>query len=296
MFKLPKLASRGRVKSCFFIVPHNHEFDMPEGHTVHRLARDHTKAFAGQKLIVDSPQGRFADEASLLTGRKMTNVLAHGKHLFYEWSPGRGARAGANLVHVHLGLYGKFRLHKNPAPEPRGAVRVRMIGTEKTFDLNGPTRCEILSKADYQKLLDRLGQDPLKQNADPEVVWNRISKSRAAIGTLLLNQSVIAGLGNIYRAEILFLLGLHPEQPGSSLSREQFDQLWKLSVDLLAIGVRYNRIITVDLSQAGKPASRLKRDERLLVYKKTRCTECNAKIRKWELGARTMYACEKCQK
>ena len=268
---------------------------MPEGHTVHRIARDHRKAFAGQKMIVGSPQGRFEEEANLLTGRKLKDVLVHGKHLFYHWTPGRGSNTGANLVHIHLGLYGKFRLHKNPAPEPRGAVRVRMIGKEKTFDLNGPTKCELLSKTDHQKLLDRLGQDPLQKNADPEAVWNRIHKSRAAIGTLLLNQSVIAGLGNIYRAEILFLLGIHPEQPGSSLSHEQFDELWRLCVDLLQVGVRYNRIITVDPAEIGKPASRLTRDERVLVYKKARCSNCNTKIRKWTLGSRTMYACEKCQ-
>jgi endonuclease-8 len=269
---------------------------MPEGHTIHRIARDHQKAFSGQKLIVSSPQGRFEEEAVKLNGRKLNKVSAHGKHLFYHWAPGRGCRSGANLVHVHLGLYGKFRLHKNPAPEPRGAVRVRMIGTRKAFDLNGPTRCELLSKSDYRKLLNRLGQDPLKPDADPEMVWNRISRSRAAIGTLLLNQSVIAGLGNIYRAEILFLLGIHPEQSGSSLSRDQFDKLWKMCVDLLQIGVRYNRIITVDPAETGKPASRLKRDETLLVYKKNQCSTCNAKIKKWTLGARTMYACEKCQK
>jgi len=269
---------------------------MPEGHTVHRIARDHEKAFAGQKMIVTSPQGRFESEADLLTGRKLKSVSAHGKHLFYHWTPKRGGSDAANMVHVHLGLYGKFRLHKNPAPEPRGAVRVRMIGKEKAFDLNGPTRCELLSKANHQKLLNRLGQDPLQLESDPEIVWNRISKSRAALGTLLLNQSVIAGLGNIYRAEILFLMGIHPEQPGTSLDRDDFDKLWKFCVDLLKIGVRYNRIITVDFSVTQKTPSRLNRDERLLVYKKSRCTRCNTKIRKWTLGSRTMYACEKCQK
>jgi endonuclease-8 len=267
---------------------------MPEGHTVHRIARDHEKTFAGQKMIVTSPQGRFKTEAELLTGRKLKHVSAHGKHLFYHWTSRRGTKA--NLVHVHLGLYGKFRLHKNPAPEPRGAVRVRMIGQEKTFDLNGPTKCELYSKTDYQQLLNRLGPDPLKPDANPELIWSRISQSRAAIGSLLLNQSVIAGLGNIYRAEILFLLGIHPEQPGNTLGRDDFDKLWKLCVDLLRIGVRYNRIITVELSSAQKTPSRLNRDERLLIYKKDRCTRCNSKVRKWTLGARTMYACEKCQK
>ena len=268
---------------------------MPEGHTIHRVARDHSKWFGGQKLIVCSPQGRFADEAEVLSGRKLVNVTAHGKHLFYNWS-GKTNKT----VHIHLGLYGKFRIHKLPPPEPRGAVRVRMIGKAKAFDLNGPTRCEILSKPEMQKLLARLGQDPLKSDADPEKVWERISRSRAAIGTLLLNQSIIAGVGNVYRAEILFLLGIHPERAGNSLNRETFDELWQLTVELLSIGAQYNKIITVNREVVkktlGKTLSKLKSSERLLCYKKRKCTTCAKKIRKWTVGARTMYACERCQK
>ena len=267
---------------------------MPEGHTIHRLARDHQKFFSGQKLIITSPQGRFESEAKKLSGKRLQSVEAHGKHLFYNFA-GR-SKSSPTRVHVHLGLYGKFRLHKNPAPEPRGAVRVRMIGEERAFDLNGPTRCEILSKPDHEKLLARLGQDPLRNDADPELAWDRIGRSRAAIGTLLLNQSIIAGIGNVYRAEILFLLGIHPERAGNELSREQFDELWELTVRLLGIGLKYNRIITVDRATAGKALSRLKSSERLLCYKKPKCVTCNRKIRKWALGARTMYACERCQK
>ncbi|MFK7767194.1 MAG: Fpg/Nei family DNA glycosylase [Mariniblastus sp.] len=265
---------------------------MPEGHTIHRLARDHSKEFVGQKMIVDSPQGRFSEEADKLNGKKLTAVEAYGKHLFYRF----GTRRSEQLVHIHLGLYGKFRLHKNPAPEPRGAVRVRMIGKNKAFDLNGPTCCEILPKAGEEKLIARLGQDPLRNDADPELVWERFSKSRSALGTLLLNQAIIAGVGNVYRADILFLLGLHPERAGNSITREEFDELWDLTVRLLRIGVKYNRIITADRSIVDKPPSRMNSRERLVCYKKTRCITCGSRIKKWTLGSRNMYACEKCQK
>ena len=264
---------------------------MPEGHTIHRIAQDHTKFFGSQKLIVTSPQGRFETEADLLTGRKLIDVTARGKHLFYNWSGRKNKR-----VHIHLGLYGKFRVHKNPAPEPRGAVRVRMIGQEKAFDLNGPTRCEILDDEGYEKLLDRLGEDPLNKDADIDKVWQRIHRSRAAMGTLLLNQSVIAGIGNVYRAEILFLLGIHPERPGNTLAREEFGKLWQLTIRLLKIGMKYNRIITVEREHVDKPLSKLPIAERVLCYKKKKCMTCGPRIRQWELGSRKMYACEKCQK
>ena len=262
---------------------------MPEGHTIHRIARDHRKWFAEQSMIVCSPQGRFQSESKILSGRKLMDMEAHGKHLFYHWS-------GKKIVHVHLGLYGKFRLHKNPAPEPKGAVRVRMIGSERTIDLNGPNRCEIINQRQFREKCAQLGQDPLREDACPDTAWHRVSRSRAAIGSLLLNQSVIAGIGNVYRAEILFLLGIHPEKPANQLNRDCFDELWNLAARLMRIGVKYNRIITVDRSQTDKPPSRMNAIERLNIYKRSHCPNCQCKVRSWELGSRLIHACLKCQR
>jgi len=171
-----------------------------------------------------------------------------------------------------------------------------MIGQLRSFDLNGPTCCELIGAKQLQEIKDRLGQDPLSDDACPDTLWERMSRSRSAIGTLLLNQSVIAGVGNVYRAEILFLLGIDPETPANQLSREQFDELWKLTVELLKTGVKYNRIITVDRQMVDKPLSRLNSSERLNVYKLPNCRRCDSKIQTWSLGNRKMYACRKCQK
>ena len=260
---------------------------MPEGHTIHRLARDHQRDFAGQHLSVSSPQGRFRSGARKLDGTLLKGVEACGKHLFYQWE--------SHILHVHLGLYGKFRRHRLPVPEPRGQVRLRMTGAERAVDLNGPTRCELITRKEQQAVFDRLGPDPLHPKADAERVWNRIHRSRAAIGTLLLNQSVIAGIGNVYRAEILFLLGINPDTPGRLLDRDEFDQLWDLSCELLKIGVRYNRIIVADPQDVGKPRSRMNRTERLLIYKKQTCSRCETPVESWLVGNRRIYACVVCQ-
>ena len=261
---------------------------MPEGHTIHRLARDHRRDFVGQNLQVSSPQGRFEVEARKLNRDRLLDTDAWGKHLFYHWKSG-------HIVHVHLGLYGKFRKHKSPPPAPHGAVRMRVVGDRKAFDLIGPTRCELIAESDKQKLLDRLGEDPLRDDADPEVVWNRISRSRAPIGKLLLNQSIIAGVGNVFRADALFDQGIHPERPGRKLSREEFDALWQRLCEFLAIGVRYNRIITADPETIGRTRGRMRKGERLLVYRKVTCPECVSAIDRWELGNRWIYACPACQ-
>lgn len=260
---------------------------MPEGHTIHRLADDHNRDFAGQQLLVCSPQGRFEDGSKKLNGQTLRSVEAIGKHLLYRWEK--------HTLHVHLGLYGKFRRHSMPLPEPRGQVRLRVIGETLAFDLNGPTACELLTVSEIKTLKNRLGADPLRTDTDPDSAWRKISRSRSSIGALLMDQSVIAGVGNIYRSEILYLLGIHPSRQGNTLSESEFMALWELTVSLLKIGKRYNRIITTHPDEIGKPRTRMNRDERLWIYKKSVCIRCSTPIQSWKIAARTVYACPTCQ-
>ncbi|MCU0711314.1 MAG: Fpg/Nei family DNA glycosylase [Pirellula sp.] len=261
---------------------------MPEGHTIHRLARDHQKWFGGKTVEVTSPQGRFSEDAKRITGKRLSSIDAHGKHLFYQFGK-------QSFLHIHLGLYGKFRLFKTPMPAPKGEVRVRLVGDTHGFDLNGPNQCELINAEQFLSLRERLGVDPLRKDSDPEVLWQKMQRSKKPLGALLLDQSVIAGVGNIYRAEILYLLRIHPARLAKAVSREEFDQLWSLTKRLLEIGVRYNRIITVTKDDVGKPLTRLSNQERLHIYKKERCPECGKAVAVTDLGARSIYYCENCQ-
>lgn len=276
---------------------------MPEGHTLHRVARDHEKLFAGQRLAVSSPQGRFAAGAAVLNGRRLDRVEAIGKHLFYHWAPQRRRKAAsgeqADALHIHLGLYGKFHLHRSRVaggwPEPRGAVRLRVEADEAAFDLNGPNQCELVDSAGYRRCVDRLGPDPLRDDADPDRAWRRIQRSKSPIGVLLMNQEVIAGVGNIYRCEVLHLLRIHPERAGKEIDRSEFDALWKKLAELMRIGVKHNRIIIAEPSEVGKPRSRMTRDERLRIYKKPACPDCGGAIDEWTIAGRKVFACSTCQ-
>lgn len=261
---------------------------MPEGHTIHRVARDHARLFRGEALQVSSPQGRFQAESAALAGQAITKIEAFGKHLVYHWS-------GGPLLHVHLGLYGKFRIHRGGAPEARGQIRLRVEAANTAFDLHGPNRCELLTGEEFQSLTARLGPDPLRKDAEPELAWRRISRSRAPIGALLLNQAVIAGVGNVYRAEILHLARISPYRMGKELSAAEFDEVWALCVSLLELGVKYNRIVVADPAEVSKPRSRMSRSERLLIYKKSECRNCGAPVRKEIVGGRAIYYCAECQ-
>lgn len=261
---------------------------MPEGHVIHRIARDHHERFSGRRLRVNSPQGRFAREADQLDGKVLRRTEAFGKHLFYHWQ-------GRQIVHVHLGLYGRFRDRPSPPPPPEGEVRLRVIARHAAFDLNGPNRCELLDAESVKKILARLGPDPLRNESDPERAWHRIRRSRAPIGSLLLDQSVIAGAGNIYRADVLFETAVHPMRPGNSLDQSEFDRIWKTLTRFMHWGLKYNRIVNAQPACVGKPRARMSRQEALLVYKKEKCLRCQGPVQSWELAGRVIYACPVCQ-
>lgn len=263
--------------------------DMPEGHTIHRAARIQRGMLAGEPVRASSPQGRFTDGARLLDDLVLTDIDAHGKHLFYRF-------ADDVLLHVHLGLFGRFMTHRSAAPEPRGAIRLRMVGHDGTVDLRGPTACEIIDADQESRLLGRLGPDPLRTDADPEQAWSRISRSRREIGALLMDQSVIAGVGNVYRAEALHVMGIHPAREARSLGRAEFDALWDTVRRMLTDGERAGRIITVTAEDAGMPRSRIPRGERTYVYRQAQCRSCGGPVTSWELAGRRAWACSGCQR
>ena len=257
---------------------------MPEGHTIHRAARDHHKILAGQKLTVSSPQGRFTDGAAILTGHLCLMVEAFGKHLLYRFDHGEA-------LHVHLGLFGRIRKRKLPLVDPRGEVRVRLVSGTHSVDINGPTICRVLGPEDVLMLTARIGPDVLRADAKPDLAFEKIAKSKAPIGRLIMDQSVMAGVGNIYRSEILWRQAVHPETPGSAISRQTFDRIWKDAKALLKIGVKRNAIITVD---GARPSTKRYR-ERVNIFAKDYCPKCKGAIRRFEISGRRTFVCETCQ-
>lgn len=259
--------------------------DMAEGHTIHRIARDHNRYLAGQRLAVSSPQGRFADGAARLDGSVLERAEAYGKNLFHYWRNGC-------IVHMHLGMAGRFLLMKSPPPAAADSVRLRLEGANRTADLIGPMRCALIEAAERDALVARLGPDVLRRDANPERAWAKIRSTRKPVGALLMDQSVVAGVGNIYRCEALFLTRISPARPGKRLNHEEFEALWALLVRLMRRGVQSNRILTLGALEPGKAET----NGRFYVYKREQCLECGSPIRAWNLMGRTAYACMECQR
>jgi len=267
---------------------------MPEGHTLHRLARLHQRRFGRAPVRVGSPQGRFTEGAAAVDGRVLRKADAWGKHLFHHYDGGR-------VVHVHLGLYGTFT--EFPAavideiPDPVGQVRMRMIGAEYGTDLRGPTRCEVIDPADVLDVVAKLGPDPLRKDADPGLAWARITKSRRPIGALLMDQTVLAGVGNVYRSELLYRHRIDPFRPGVDLVADEFDAMWADLVELMKVGLRRGKIVVMrPADDHGAPSYRTGRP-RTYVYRRALepCRICGTPVKTVELEGRNLFWCPTCQ-
>ncbi|NNU28076.1 DNA-formamidopyrimidine glycosylase family protein [Isoptericola sediminis] len=331
---------------------------MPEGHTVHRLARTLDELFAGQQVAVSSPQGRFDAGAALLDGVPFAGAEAWGKQLFCRFDAGAG---DDRWLRVHLGLYGAWTFagdgsadvvhaigaprrrigerDSTPAgppdrtsagewtpPAPRGAVRVRLLGAHAVADLTGPTACEVLTAAEKDDVVARLGPDPIRSDggrasaeAAREAFVARVRRSRVTVGQQLMDQAVIAGVGNIYRAEALFRAGLDPLRPGREVPAETLTAIWDDLVVLMRDGAGTGRIVTTrpgdrDTPPGAPPApgagargrtrqntdddpDAVPAEQAFYVYHRDGlpCRVCATPVLLKELAGRTLYWCGVCQ-
>ncbi|CAN5581783.1 formamidopyrimidine-DNA glycosylase [soil metagenome] len=322
---------------------------MPEGHSVHRIARQFGLHYVGREVAASSPQGRFASGAAQINGHVMTESKAVGKQMFLEFDNDLWLR-------VHLGMYGawdfsgditadatmasangrmgqtnqrgtvvgafedslasigaprraRLRMAEQEQlgapleefpPPPIGAVRVRLLTDATCADLRGPTACEILTPDEVQAAIDKLGPDPLVdkgRKAEDEFTATVLRKP-TPICLLLMDQSVVSGIGNVYRAELLFRARLNPFIPGRDLPEETVRALWKDWSKLLKIGVKTGQMMTMDgLSKKAYDGALAARSDRHWVYHRTGlpCRVCGTPIAMEEIGGRKLYWCPKDQ-
>jgi len=185
-------------------------------------------------------------------------------------------------------------------PEPVGQVRVRLLTDTVSADLRGPTACEVLDPAQVDAVMNRLGPDPqLDDTPEAEARFvDTVRKKPTRIGLLLMDQSVVSGIGNVYRAELLFRARINPHAPGKSLSEQSLRALWRDWAHLLAIGVNTGQMMTMDDLDGDAYVLAMKnRADRHWVYKREGlpCRVCGTHITLEEMGARKLYYCPHCQ-
>lgn len=295
---------------------------MPEGHSIHRLSHAFGELFGGTALAASSPQGRFAAGAALLDGMPLTASDAYGKQLFLGF--GGTPSAPDRWLRVHLGLYGAWTFtgtesfagpHAIGAPRrrigevevavagetgdvdddgrfvppaPRGAVRLRLIGSDGCADLTGPSACEVITGAEKRDVIAKLGPDPLRKDKGAAAEFAaRLRARRVAAGALLMDQSVAAGVGNIFRAESLFLCRVDPYRPGKDVTDDEARELWTTLRRLMRRGVR-----TGTINATGR------KTDPFFVYHHTGepCRRCGTPVSEARMQARRLFWCSGCQR
>lgn len=316
---------------------------MPEGHSVHRIARQFERSFTGPPVAVTSPQGRFAAGAEALDGHAVVQARAVGKQMFLEFDH-------ALWLRVHLGMYGawdfageiavdtlspaerggrgtgvvganedspwsigaprraRLRMAESEKlgpelaewpPPPVGAVRVRLLTATAVADLRGPTACEVQTAEEVDATIARLGPDPLVDGpAGEDAFVENVRRRNVAIGQLLMDQEVVAGIGNVYRAELLFRARLDPYRPGKDVPVELLRELWRDWSYLLGVGVETGQMLTMDgLTGDALERAKANRHDRHWVYHRAGqpCRVCGTPIATAEMATRNLYWCPKDQ-
>ncbi len=264
---------------------------MPEGHIAHFKVLEQTPHLVGVPVGVSSPNRRFETGAAALDSATVRSLQAHGKHLFYNFDARR-------VLHVHLGMNGSFDYHRGGSSgaakrsgRSRSGAWLQVSSPSLTFDLRSPKVCELVDAAARDRITAALGPDPILVDEAPRGL-GAILEMALPVGAVIVDQSVIAGIGNVYRAEILYACAIHPDRQASTLSDDDLGNMWACAVRMLRAGVADGgRIRTVDRRRDLKV-----RDSRTCyVYGQRFCARCGGLIRRWMLAGQFAYACEACQ-
>jgi endonuclease-8 len=184
-------------------------------------------------------------------------------------------------------MQGKWLRYGDPTGTPLKQVRLRLAAERAAWDLIAPSVCELLDDDGMRRVTVGLGPDPLRADADTSAAISVMASDPRPIGGVLLDQAVVAGVGNVFRNEALHAVGVDPRRPSRSLSREQLAALWAVLQSMMSRAVEDGRIITVDADdRLSLPESESRR-----VYKQQHCRDCGAPVRVDTVGGRTAYVC-----
>lgn len=278
---------------------------MPEGHVIHRLAGEFTRIFGTQRLHITSPQGRFATEAALVDGSRLERAEAFGKHLFLHFD----AASDEHIIYIHLGLIGHLRFEDREKVWGQIRLRIETLDddgssedtTNLAANLRGPQWCRLITDEEYAIAVGKIGEDPIRDDANPRQVWTKVQRSKRSIGSLLMDQKLFAGVGNIYRAEVLFRHQQSPFTPGNAIDRSVFFAMWEDLVVLMRQGVVDGEINTVRDEHTPEVMHRPARDDEhggeVYVYRRAGddCYVCGSDIAMKAYEGRNLFWCPTCQ-
>jgi formamidopyrimidine-DNA glycosylase len=240
--------------------------------------------------------------AKVLTGSRFLDLKRRGKYLVFDVQTPRSS--GASILVGHLGMTGRMYLQPRKAPLPKhAAVILELPRSNFVFE---DTRYfgAFTLRTDT---IEKLGPEPLEDSFTPDSFAKALNRSGQPIKVKLLDQTVVAGIGNIYASEALFRAGISPNSPARKLSPQQMERLWGSIRAVLLEAISFGSTVPLNhtaersedgLFYFGRAANAPRNyEERLQVYDRLDqpCYQCGSPIRRMVQAARSTFYCEKCQ-
>lgn len=263
---------------------------MPEGDTIHRVARLLGRDITGRPVV--SVSLRDQGEVAELAGREVVGVEPVGKHMLIHLARGWSVR-------VHLGMKGSWRRLHVRQRRPANATVTLVVG-ESAYVCQGAYRAELVRTSAIRRhpKLARLGPDLLAEPPDIDEAVRRARHPAHAgreIGDLLLDQRIAAGIGNVYKSEVLFECRIHPRTPVGELEPRVVRAVFEKAAELMRLNLLARRRTHVPLRRRATPSS-----QRLWVYRRggKPCLDCGTRIERFLQGdmGRSTYFCPGCQR
>lgn len=224
----------------------------------------------------------------VLINNTFKDILRKGKYLIFELKE--------HYLISHLRMEGKYFCESLPNNSKHTHVIFKL--SDNTYlsynDVRKFGKMKIIEKTDLERYFKKLGKEPKDLNLD--YLKNKISKSNKNIKTILLDQSIIAGLGNIYANEVLFASLINPKKIGKNLTDEEISKIIQTSIEIVNLAIKNGgttiKSYTSSLNQKGSYQKFLK----VHMKENKHCCNCNSIIIKEKINGRSTYYCESCQK
>lgn len=231
-----------------------------------------------------------------LLGKKLLQISRRGKYLIFEFE-------SQKYLISHLGMSGSWQTLAQPADQkiwvPLNHDHVRMELNHVWLIYNDPRRFGFLEYLENFEQLEvyfaKMGLEPLAADWQTEELWRRLKPKKQAIKVALMDQSILAGVGNIYACEVLFRLGLDPRCPADKLELGQVQKMRILLAELLESSIHFGGSSIQDFKHTTGQAGAFQK--RFSVYGRAgeKCPVCGEKIKEVKLVGRSTFWCPRCQ-
>jgi len=269
---------------------------MPELPEVETVKNELTPHIVGRRLtgvtlfwdgIVKQPSA--AEFCSRLTGQKITGLARRGKYLITSL-------AGDDLLIIHLKMSGSLLTGRDSSEPPKYTRAIMHLDNGTNVFFRDPRKFGgMWLVPDSRRVIKKLGPEPLEADFTPQVLTQRLNHRQAPVKALLCDQSVIAGIGNMYADEALYAARIHPLRTGASLSPDELARLHHVIRQILWAAIENKGASIVSYYRPGGEKGTAHFEFKVAHGRGKTCADCGRPIQRITVRNRGTYFCPRCQ-